>query len=292
MKVLITGASGQLGTALRRFAPSEVKAVALSHRELDICEITAVHAALRDGIDAVINAAAYTDVEGAELDPATAYRANSEGVAVLASACAARGVRLIHVSTDFVFDGVKTTPYQPGDIPRPLNAYGASKREGERRILEILRDACIVRTSWVHSAQGSNFVTKLLGRIRANEPLRVVIDEVGAPTCVHSLAAALWRAVERPVSGIHHWSDGGTASRFEYAQAIAALAAEMGLIDSAPQIAPARAADFAGGARRPSYSVLATEATQAALGLQPPSWQDGLRLTLGDLRQPHAGASA
>jgi dTDP-4-dehydrorhamnose reductase len=292
MKVLITGAGGQLGAALRRFAPRDIETVAVTHSELDIADITSVHGALRDGVDAVINAAAYTDVEGAEKDPAAAYRINSEGVAILAAACAARGVRLVHVSTDFVFDGTKSTPYQPTDIPRPLNVYGASKREGERRLLEILPDACVMRTSWLHSAQGANFVTKLLQRMIDQAPLRVVVDEVGTPTCVHSLAAALWRAIERRTRGIHHWSDGGSTNRHEYAQMIGAIAAELGLIDAAPAIAEARAADFAGGARRPAYSVMATETTQAALGMQPPSWQEGLRLTMEDLRQIRTEAPA
>lgn len=285
MKVFITGATGQLGLALQRFAPPAVDAMALGRDALDISNREAVEAVLRAGADALINAAAYTDVEGAERKPTAAFAINSDGAANLAAACAVRGIHLVHVSTDFVFDGAKQTPYSPEDTAHPLNVYGASKLEGERRVLDQLPDACIVRTSWLHSADGANFVTKIVQRMRAGTALRVVTDEIGTPTAVHSLAPALWQCAMNAVRGIHHWSDIGSTTRFDYARAIASLAVEYALVPSLPEISPAKVADFPAGAKRPRYSVLAVDETQAVLGMQARPWLEGLKLTMQDLRQ-------
>ena len=283
MKVIITGAKGQLGLALQRHAPRGMDVIPYARADLDIADARAVEFALV-GADALINAAAYTDVESAELNAADAFRVNSEGAANLASACATRRIRLVHVSTDFVFDGTKEMPYLPNDEPHPLNVYGASKLEGEQRVLKILPEACVVRTSWVHSADTANFVTKIVQRMRAGAAVRVVTDEVGSPTATHSLAVALWACVARPLRGIHHWSDAGSVNRFDYACAIARLAVENELVPQTPAISPARAAEFAGGAKRPRYSVLATADTEAALGIRTKPWLEGLRLTMQDLR--------
>jgi dTDP-4-dehydrorhamnose reductase len=285
MRVLVTGASGQLGVALQRFAPPDIEVVALGREALDITNRAAVGAVLKQNADALINAAAYTDVEGAERAPAEAFRINSEGAAILAANCAANRIRLVHVSTDFVFDGAKGTPYEPSDEAQPLNVYGASKLEGERRVLEILANACIVRTSWVHSADRANFVTKMVRRMRSGASLHVVADEVGAPTSVHSLAPVLWQCAMQSARGIHHWSDAGSTNRFEYARAIGGFAREYALLAELPPILPAQTADFPSGAKRPKYSVLATEATQAALGIRARPWIEGLQLTMRDLQR-------
>lgn len=283
MKAFITGADGQLGLALQRLAPPGAEVIALGRGALDIADRTAAESVLSSGADVLINAAAYTDVEGAERNASEAFRINRDGAANLAAACAAHRIRLVHVSTDFVFDGEKRSPYRPSDEPRPLNVYGASKLEGEQRVLATLPSACVVRTSWVHSADHSNFVTKIVQRMRAGAPLRVVIDEVGSPTASRSLAPALWRCAERAIHGIHHWSDAGIVNRFDYACAIAQLAVEYALIAEAPEIAPARAAEFSGGAKRPAYSALAIDETEAALEMRAHSWLEGLRFTMQDL---------
>lgn len=283
MKVLITGANGQLGIALRRFAPADTEVVPLGRDTLDIANPTAVEAALEQGADVLINAAAYTDVEAAERSPAAAFAINSDAAALLARACAARKIRFVHVSTDFVFDGEKNAPYLTTDAPRPLNAYGASKLDGERRVLKIYPDACVMRTSWLHSSVGANFVTKLLQRMRSGAPLRVVVDEIGAPTSVHSLATALWRCAHQAIGGIHHWSDAGETTRFDYARAIGDLALEYGFITQRVAIDRAHAADFPSGAKRPRYSVLDTTTTQAELGIEPRPWLEGLKLTMRDI---------
>jgi dTDP-4-dehydrorhamnose reductase len=289
MRALITGAHGQLGAALQRFAPADCEIVAHGHNQLDITEASTVNAVLAtESIDVLINAAAYTNVEAAQRTPEAAFKINAEGPAILASACADRNVHFVHVSTDFVFDGTKGAPYSVEDEPRPLNVYGVSKLAGERRIQDILGNrAAIVRTSWLHSASGANFVTKVLSQIQAGKTLRVVIDEVGAPTAVHSLAPALWQCAIESIGGIHHWSDTGSTNRFDYARAISALALEYELISEVPQILPARATEFSTAVNRAAYSVLATDVTQAALGIRAQPWLEGLKLTMQDLRRQH-----
>lgn len=289
MRVLLTGANGQLGRALQASCPPDCRFVARGRDALDITDAAALAALLEDGaFQAVINAAAYTNVEAAERTPADAFRINSAAVALLAEACAGRGVHLVHVSTDFVFDGAKTTPYTVQDAPRPLNAYGASKLEGEQHVLRLLPDdACVVRTSWLHGAHGANFVTKVLQRMKTADTLRVVTDEVGSPTAVGSLAPALWQCALQRIKGLQHWSDAGAVTRYEFAGEIARQAHQRGLIDKLPHILPALVADFPSGVRRPAYSVLDSSATQKALGREAARWQDGLALTLQDLaREP------
>jgi dTDP-4-dehydrorhamnose reductase len=287
MKVLVCGASGQLGTALQSRVPPNAELLAASHQEIDITDLAGLQATLeRERVSVVINAAAYTDVEGAERFREAAFRVNTHGTATLARACAATDARLIHVSTDFVFDGERRTPYATDDEPHPLSVYGSSKLQGEREALTILgTNACIVRTSWLHSARGANFVTKILARLQSDSAVRVVTDEIGSPTSAYSLAEALWRSAERAVSGMHHWSDAGVVTRFEFASAIADRALQLGLLKSRPSLQPALVADFASAAKRPAYSVLATERTQVALGLDTRHWKEGLELTLQDLRK-------
>ena len=286
MKALVCGASGQLGAALQSRVPPNVELVAASRQQLDITDLAALQAKLeRERVSVVINAAAYTDVEGAERFRETAILVNTHGTATLARACAATDARLIHVSTDFVFDGEKRTPYATDDEPHPLSVYGSSKLQGEREALTILGSkACIVRTSWLHSARGANFVTKILARMQSDSVVRVVTDEIGSPTSAYSLAEALWRSAERAVSGVHHWSDAGVVTRFEFASAIADRALQLGLLRSRPSLQPALVADFTSAAKRPAYSVLDTQRTQAALDLDTRHWKDGLELTLQDIR--------
>ncbi len=294
MKVLITGANGQLGSALQARAPFDCEYVAKTRTQLDITDAAAVDAILEtERVQVVMNAAAYTDVEAAERSTTAAFAINRDAVSTLANACASHDVRLVHVSTDFVFDGTKRVPYDIVDDPRPLNIYGTSKLQGEQAVLTVLgTNACVIRTSWLHSAQGANFVTKMLARMKAGEPLRVVTDEFGSPTSAYSLAEALWMVAKRTLHGIHHWSDEGVVSRFEFAEAIAAQALALGLLPAQVILQPAVAADFASAARRPSYSALDTRRTQSALGMRARSWKEGLDLTLRDLYRAQEVRSA
>ena len=287
MNVLVTGAGGQLGTALQNCVPAGIRCLPLDRSGLDITDVSAVARRLEESkVSAVINAAAYTDVERAEREPDQAIRINATACSILASACKAHGARLIHISTDFVFDGGQSRPYLTTDEPNPLSVYGRSKLRGEHEVLHILAErACVVRTSWLHSAQGSNFVTKILTRMRSGEPVRVVTDEVGSPTAAHSLATVAWACVSRSASGLHHWSDSGAVTRFQFAEAIAQDAFQMGLLPALPVLQRARVADFKSAAERPAYSVLDTRATEAAVGMNAISWREGLKLTLLNLAQ-------
>lgn len=285
MNVLVTGAGGQLGAALQACVPDDIKCIAVDRHTLDISDGAALGRRLDEArIAVVINAAAYTDVERAEREPDQAMHVNATACATVARACAAHGARMIHVSTDFVFDGRKGEPYRPSDEPNPLSVYGRSKLAGEREVLSILgKNGCVIRTSWLHSAQGANFVTKILARMQSSETVRVVTDEIGSPTAAYSLAGALWACSRSAASGIQHWSDVGAVTRFQFAEAIARDAHEVGLLARVPELLGARVSDFKTAAQRPTYSVLDTHQTEAELGIEAIQWREGLRLTLSKL---------
>lgn len=286
VKVLVTGAAGQLGRALVQYRSGDCELLARSRNELDIADTVSVERFLsQENIGAVINAAAYTNVEAAEREPTQAYRINGEAPAALARACLQTGARLVHVSTDFVFDGEASMPYLPTDVPRPLNVYGASKLEGERQVLEILGEhACVMRTSWLYGPGGTNFVSKMLQLMADKDTLRVVVDERGSPTSTATLATALWACVTRSIGGIQHWSDAGVISRHEFAVEIAKVAHELGLIGRIPQIVPVDSTQFSSAVRRPAYSALDTRSTQAALSLPATPWRKSLRNALANYR--------
>jgi dTDP-4-dehydrorhamnose reductase len=282
VRVLVTGASGQLGRALLTSAPAHFQVTGCSRQQLDIADAVLVEKAFASlRLQAVINAAAFTDVEAAELHPVEAYRANAEAVDLLAQACARHGARLVHVSTDFVFDGRKPTPYLPEDTPVPLSVYGASKLEGERRAQAALGGrACIVRSSWVYGGGRACFVTRMLELMRGNAAVRVVLDQVGAPTWSRSLAEALWKVLEAGICGIHHWCDSGVASRYDFAVAIAEEALAAGRLQSLPDVVPISSAQYPTRARRPAYAVLDKTSTEAALGSRAHHWRASLRAML------------
>jgi dTDP-4-dehydrorhamnose reductase len=195
------------------------------------------------------------------------------------------GARVIHVSTDFVFDGSKGRPYTPDDEPKPLNVYGRTKLAGEQLVRERTAGAAlIVRTAWVYAAQGHNFVRTMLRLMREREPVGVVCDQVGTPTWARGLARALWIAVERfDIRGLVHWTDAGVASWYDFAVAIQEEALTLGLLPGAVPISPLRTEEFPRPARRPSYSVLDKTSGWAALGGPPPHWRVNLRCMLGGL---------
>ncbi|HZF25841.1 MAG TPA: dTDP-4-dehydrorhamnose reductase [Steroidobacteraceae bacterium] len=282
MRVLVTGAAGQLGRALLRSAPPQFQVTGCSRQQLDIADAALIERLFASTLpQAVINAAAYTNVEAAESHRNEAYRANAEGVDRLAQACARHGARLVHVSTDFVFDGRKSTPYLPEDVPEPLSVYGASKLEGEHRAQAALGErACIVRSSWLYGEGSSCFVTRMLQLMRGNVAVRVVLDQVGAPTWSRSLAGALWKVVELGLGGIHHWCDSGLASRYDFAVAIAEEALAVQRLQAPPEIIPISSAQYPTRARRPAYAVLDKSSTEAACGARALHWRASLRAML------------
>ena len=281
------GAGGQLGRELLRSVPAGIECVAATRAELDIADDKSVAARLADVAPAqVINAAAYTAVDKAETEHAAARRGNAEGPAVLARACADRGIRLLHVSTDFVFDGTACTPYAPGDAPAPLGEYGRSKLAGEQAVKAALPGALIMRTGWVYSAFGGNFVKTMLRLMSERDALSVVVDQVGTPTWARGLAAALWAATSRPaLQGVYHWSDAGVCSWYDFAVAIHEEGLAAGLLQKSVSITPIASAEYPTPARRPAYSVLDKSASWRELALPPVHWRAQLRAMLADLKE-------
>ncbi len=254
MRALIAGSGGQLGRALQASAPAGAIVVAPAEADFDVTSPDSVAAAIAAAApDVVFNAAAYTAVDKAEGDAETAHHINADAVGILAAACAAAGARLVHVSTDFVFDGSAGRPYAPDAATAPLGVYGATKLAGE---IAAGPDALIVRTAWVYAAKGGNFVATMLRLMRERPELRVVADQIGTPTHAAGLARALWTLAAAGTTGIHHWTDAGACSWYDFAVAIGEEAAAVGLIPATVPIVPIRTEDYPTPARRPAYSVL------------------------------------
>jgi dTDP-4-dehydrorhamnose reductase len=288
-RILITGARGQLGVRLQAFAPETRDVLPYGSAELDITRRDAVRdVILRDRPNVILHAAAYTDVDGAERDVDRAEAVNVGGAANVARAARELGARMIYVSTDFVFDGRQGRPYQPDDETRPLGVYGRTKLEGERAVLSLAGPgSLVVRTAWVYSVHGRNFVTSMLARMSSGSSVGVVADQIGTPTWADPLAQALWRAAEQPqLSGILHWTDAGVASWYDFAVAIGEEALARGLLTRAVQVHPLRSDQFPRPARRPSYSVLDKTTGWGAMGGPPAHWRTNLRCMLEHF--PHA----
>ncbi|MGE5625973.1 MAG: dTDP-4-dehydrorhamnose reductase [Bacillota bacterium] len=287
MRVLVTGKGGQVARALLKRKPAAAEATALDRSELDVGDRDAVRRAVADlAPELIINAAAYTAVDKAESEPALAMRVNGEGPGHLAEAAREGGARLLHVSTDFVFDGSAREPYRPDAATAPLGVYGGSKLEGERRVMERSRgEALVLRTAWVYAAQGHNFVRTMLRLMGERGTVRVVRDQLGSPTWADSVATALWAAAsKRDFRGIHHWTDAGTASWYDFAVAIAEEAQELGLLKNKAEVLPITSAEYPTPARRPAYSVLDRSSTESALGIRPGPWRDNLKKMLVELK--------
>ena len=290
-KVLITGADGQLGYELQRAVPEGYSVIALSHGGLDITDSAAIGACLDHHKPvALVNAAAYTAVDRAESEETQANAVNATAPGLLAAASRERGVRLVHVSTDFVFEGTACRPYPPDAEPAPLGAYGRSKLAGERAVFKELDQAIIVRTGWVYSAHGANFVKTMLRLMAERDELSVVADQVGTPTWAAGLAQALWRAVARPeLGGLYHWSDAGVCSWYDFAVAIEEEGRSLGLLDGATAIRPIPASDYPTPAQRPAFSVLDKNSSWRDLAMTPVHWREQLRRMLAELKDSNNG---
>jgi dTDP-4-dehydrorhamnose reductase len=283
---LITGARGQVGIELQNAAPSGWRVVACGSDELDVTRPGMVDTVLeRERPAVVFHAAAYTGVDAAEDEPERAEAVNAHGAAHVARAARRVGARVVLVSTDFVFDGAQGHPYVPDDRPNPLGVYGRTKLAGEREVLRLTEgQAAVVRTAWVYAAHGRNFARTMLRLMRERDEVGVVSDQVGTPTWAVSLAAALWAAAGRSgLRGIHHWTDAGVATWFDFAVAIQEEALAVGLLDRTVPVRPLRTPEYPARARRPPYSVLDTSATRAALHLPAVHWRVNLRTMLLEL---------
>jgi len=290
VRVLITGPSGQLGRALLESLPEGVQATGLDRKSCDLANPAQSRAiVLAHRPDLLINAAAYTRVDAAESERDAAYQANAEGPRVLAEAVAETGGRLIQISTDFVFSGNQSRAYLPHDQPNPLNVYGASKLAGEKFVLDRLKGVAVVmRTAWVYSSHGNNFVRTMLRLMATRDSVCVVTDQIGSPTWARSLSKAVWAAASRPdINGVLQWTDAGVASWYDFAVAIQEEALVRGLLTESIPIKPISAADYAResptAAARPQFSILDLESTKDMLGIEPAHWRTNLRVMLDEL---------
>ena len=291
MNVLIVGANGQLGNELKVTAGPEFKVTALGRDQLDISnqpQVEQVSDRYRPRL--VINAAAYTAVDKAEQEPELAYRINRDGVTNLAAACHKIGARLIHISTDFVFDGCQSTAYKPTDTVNPLGCYGESKYAGEQALKASgLNDYLIVRTAWVYSSFGGNFVKTMLRLMAEKESLGVVADQIGTPTYARELARVIWKmASQTELKGVLHWTDAGVASWYDFAVAIQEEALKLGLLEAPIPINPISTDAYPTPAKRPAYSVLDKTDTWDQLQCPAVHWRIQLRQMLTVLARQDA----
>lgn len=290
MKVLLTGAVGQLGQALLAFKSKELEVIATSRsggegiQALDLAD----HQACREAVrfhrpDWVLNGGAYTDVDRAESEPDLAYAVNAGAPRAFAEALLETGGSLLQLSTDFVFSGQQGFPYRVDQQRDPLGVYGSSKAEGEQAVEQVLAAegrGIVLRTSWVYGPVGRNFMLTMLRLHREREQLNVVADQVGCPTSTSTLSAACWAVIDKRRQDSFpftlHWSDAGAASWYDFAVAIGELAAAKNLLERPAKVNPIPAADYPTPAQRPSYSLLDCSETREVLGLGACHWRSAL----------------
>lgn len=285
MKVLIIGANGQLGWELKRTIPGNIDLTALDYPQIDISDKISITNKIKlVKPDLIINAAAYTAVDKAETEFELADLINNKGAGWIAEEAEELKAELIHISTDFVFDGNKSQPYCPMDKTNPLSVYGQTKLEGEKAVLKISNKFTIVRTSWLYSSHGENFVKTMIGLMSSRDSLNVIEDQVGTPTWANGLARAVWQLAVKKIKGVFHWADAGVASWYDFAIAIQDEALLMGLIDKAIPINPIPASAYPVKAKRPSYSVLNNELLIKKVSITPIHWRNQLRNMLKEMK--------
>jgi dTDP-4-dehydrorhamnose reductase len=288
--LLILGTNGQLGWELvRQSREQELDFHALDFPEIDLGDGGSIEGRLADlGFDGAVNAAAYTAVDRAESESGPAFAINRDGPAVLARICRSRCVPLIHVSTDYVFDGTKQGPYTEDDAIAPLGVYGRSKAEGEGAVREGLPEHLILRTAWLYGVHGQNFVKTMLKLGRERDALRVVADQRGCPTFAADLASAILSIYRRHREGIavewgtYHYCGAGAASWHEFAEAIFEIARRYESLKVA-QVAAIATSEYPTPARRPANSVLDCSKIERRLGIRPRPWREALGEMMGRL---------
>jgi dTDP-4-dehydrorhamnose reductase len=284
MKVLILGGSGQLGYELMpRLQALNFEVFAPVRRELDLTDSQTIDAlVVKLKPDALINCAAYTAVDKAEGDKDLAFLVNGTGVQRVAEACKKVEAHMIHVSTDYVFDGALRRPYKETDTPNPLSVYGASKLAGEQAVISTLKDSgAVVRTAWLHGKKGPNFVHTMLRLFKERESLRVVSDHQGTPTHAGWLAEALMDLLKLRASGVFHATCSGSTTWFDFAKEILALTNQSDFVIKS--IEPQLQRDAGGVAKRPQYSILNCDRLDSVIKRVRPTWQAGLRAHLSEL---------
>lgn len=286
-KILVTGASGQLGRSIHRLSVAcpQYEFVFTDVDTLDICDAPVVKAFVgTKDVDCIVNCAAYTAVDKAEDDEALCLRINRDAVQNLGEAAQACGAKIIHVSTDYVFDGTHCIPYVETDETCPVSVYGRTKLAGEQLLREICPEAVVIRTAWLYSEYGNNFVKTMLRLGKEREQLSVVFDQVGSPTYAGDLAAAILAVLAKAdeggfVPGVYHFSDEGVCSWYDFAVKIM----ERGGLPC--HVLPVESKDYPVKAARPHFSVLNKAKIKKTYGLHIPHWETSLRLCMEKLRQ-------
>lgn len=275
MRILVTGANGQLGNEMRSLAKENLADTYdfTDKEELDICNEEAVNAYLNEHpADVLVNCAAYTAVDRAEDDRELCELLNVEAPGILARAAESRGMAMIHISTDYVFDGRTCEPYTEEDAPCPNSVYGSTKLKGEYEVLDHCTRALIIRTSWLYSRYGNNFVKTMIRLGRERETLGVVFDQIGTPTCAYDLAKAIHTIINKGiVPGVYHFSNEGACSWYDFALAIHRLA---GITTC--KVVPLRTAEYPSRASRPPYSLLDKTKIKTTFGIEIPHWEEKL----------------
>ena len=275
MKILITGANGQLGTELHEILEREFLGLTLytDVQELDLTNAKAVDSYVANNeITHIVNCAAYTAVDRAEEEKMLCAAVNTDAVKNLAMAADANGAKIIHISTDYVFDGTNHRPYRESDKVNPISQYGTTKRKGETLLLALAPQAIIIRTAWLYSAHGNNFVKTMLRLADSQPEIKVVCDQIGTPTFARDLARAVVKVLQSHqwVPGIYHFTDEGAASWYDFAKAIFRIAGKN------VKVTPIPTEDYPTPASRPSYSILDRTRIKATYGIEIPHWEEAL----------------
>lgn len=282
MKILVTGANGQLGTELKKILEATMPSVAIytDVDELDLTNAKAVESfVVNNDISHIVNCAAYTAVDRAEEEKSLCAQINIDAVKNLALAADANGAKVIHISTDYVFDGTNHRPYRESDKVNPISQYGTTKRKGETVLLALAPEAIIIRTAWLYSAHGNNFVKTMLRLAEKNDEIKVVCDQIGTPTYARDLAAAIVTVLRSHqwIPGIYHFTDEGAASWYDFAKAIFRLAGKQ------VKVKPILTEDYPTPASRPAYSILDRSLIKATYGVTIPHWEEALADCMAEL---------
>ncbi|QYK01305.1 dTDP-4-dehydrorhamnose reductase [Shewanella psychrotolerans] len=286
LRTLVVGHNGQLAQALRTTIPMDVAAKFCGRNQLDIRSARKIDDLLqKQPFDLLINASGYTAVDAAESQISAAFDLNHRAVKHLAMNCEKRRIKLIHISSDYLFDGKQTRPYNVSDIPKPINVYGHSKLAGEQALFEYHpSNSTVVRSSWLYSPFGNNFVKTMLKLMMQQQQLNVIDDQFGSPTSAIELAHFIWQlAAQETLSPIYHWSDSGITSWFEFARQIELLGRTQGLITHPVTIVPVHSQKYPAAAQRPHFSALDCQLSHAIRAAKP--WQENLSDVIQTLKQ-------
>ena len=286
-KILVTGATGQLGRAIANSVPENAHVVLADRAALNLTDSAAIERAIEKYQPTLlINAAAYTAVDKAESERALATQINAVAPATMARLMQQSDGRMIQLSTDFVFSGATETPWSTDAEPKPINHYGQSKLDGEQAVREILGDrASVVRTAWVYAPWGGNFVRSMLQLMAHRDQLNIVADQIGTPTSAIGLADFIWRLANAGnAGGCWHWTDAGVASWYDFAVAIQQLARDKKILKTGCEIVPIPASQYPTPARRPGFSVLDKTSTWQQFNCRAPHWRSALEDTLDAIK--------